>query len=371
MLVDAIYRGLLQPVLFRFDAERVHDRAIRFAGSAGALGPSRRLAEALFCREFPALATNVFGLRFPHPLGLAAGFDKSGRAIPFWEALGFSHIEIGSISAERSLGNPKPRLFRIPSDQGIVVNYGLPNDGADAVAQRLANTALRVPLGVNLVNTNRGPGAPPETEEAIIGDYLTSLRRLEPYANYLVLNLSCPNTPDGCAFVSNAGRLRRMLAAVDDLRPMRPVLLKVAPFPDLAAMDAFLDAVAQVRFVSGFAVNLPPGKPPGLTTPAGRLRSMPGAVSGKPAEAAINQTLRDLYTRMDRKRYKLVAAGGIFTAQDAYRKIRLGASLVQLLTAMVFRGPGVVRQICEDLCGMLARDGYRSAAEAVGADHEI
>lgn len=368
MLVDDIYRTILRPILFQTDAEWMHDRAIAAAETASRIAPVLWLCQALFAREYPSLAVEVAGVRFPHPVGLAAGFDKNGRAIPFWAALGFSHVEIGSVSADPSLGNPKPRLFRIPLDEGIVVNYGLPNDGAERVARRLAGVRIPVPLGINIVNTNRGPAAGCEPDHAIVDDYLRSIRTLQQHGDYLVLNLSCPNTPEGRSFVSDTGRLRRLLEAVEGAGVTKPLFLKVAPFADSRSLDAFLNVVDQTRFVSGFAVNLPPGKPPGLRTPAQRLAAMPGAVAGKPAEAAVNRTLAELYARMDRKRYVLMAAGGVFTAEDAYRKIRLGASLVQLLTGMVYRGPGVVREICEGLDRLVARDGLRSLQEVTGAE---
>src|SRR5581483_7090704 len=172
------------------------------------------------------------GLKFASPLGLAAGFDKSGQALPLLASLGFGHVEIGSISAEPSAGNPKPRLFRLPMDRGIVVNYGLPNDGADAIAERLASTRkLPVPLGINVVNTNRGPAAPPDSEDQIIGDYLRTVRRLRDHADYFSLNLSCPNTRDGRGFFAEPSRLRRLLDGLRELNLRQPIFLKVSGFP--------------------------------------------------------------------------------------------------------------------------------------------
>jgi len=367
-VMDFIYRGAMRPLLFRLDAEGVHDRALRLAEWASGSPVVDRLSQGIFASSYSRLELNVAGLRFRHPLGLAAGFDKNGRAVPFWASLGFSHVEIGSISADPSLGNPKPRLFRIPLDEGIVVNYGLPNDGAAAVAQRLARIEPPVPLGINIVNTNRGFGAVCEPEDVIIGDYVRSIRALQGLASYLVLNLSCPNTPDGRSFISQVGRLRRLLNAVEREGIVKPLFLKVAPFPDEEAMDDFLDAACSTSYVSGFAINLPPGKPAGLRTPPERLKTMPGAVSGKPAEALINRTLATLYRRIDPRRYRLIAAGGVFCAEDAYRKIRLGASLVQLLTGMIYRGPGIAREICTGLEALLERDGFGNVEEALGVD---
>src|SRR5262249_43867119 len=227
---------------------------------------------------------------------------------------------------------------RIPEDRAIVVNYGLPNDGADRIANRLAGMDALAPLGINIVNTNRGPGSQPESDTAIVGDYVRSLERLRHLGDYYSLNLSCPNTPEGRGFVSDSCRLSGLLDAIRGLGLAKPVLLKIAPFPGVRELEGFLAAADQAPFISGFTVNLAPGKPPGLTTPAERLKNMPGAVSGKPSEEPSNRTIVELYRRMDRRRYHIIGTGGVFTAKDAYRKIRLGASLVQLLTALIYEG---------------------------------
>ena len=364
----SLYHRIVRPVLFQTDPEWIHDRAIRGAERASGSKWLCRLITALCRFDDDRLNVEVAGLKFRNPLGLAAGFDKSGRGVPFWGALGFGHVEIGSVSAFASSGNPKPRLFRIPDDLGIVVNYGLPNDGALRIAERLQALGMGTPLGINLVNTNRGPSAPRETDDSVIEDYVLSLKTLESCGDYFVLNLSCPNTQDGRAFVSDSCRLTRLMRTIEAMKPGKPVFLKVAPFQNLTDMEAFLQAAHDVRFVSGFAVNLPPGKPSGLTTSADSLARMPGAVSGKPSEALANDTIREMYRRIDRTRFSIIGAGGVFSAADAYLKIRLGASLVQLLTAMVYEGPGIALEVCRGLAELLRRDGVRHVGDAVGAE---
>jgi dihydroorotate dehydrogenase (fumarate)/dihydroorotate dehydrogenase len=364
----SLYKQGIRSLLFRTDAEWMHDRTI----AAAELASRSQLLCAAVRRSLEfndsTLGCDVAGIHFRHPLGLAAGFDKSGRGIPLWEAFGFSHVEIGSVSARFSAGNPRPRLFRVPEDRAIVVNYGLPNDGAERVASRLAQLHPRTPRGVNIVNTNHGPGAPPESNQAIIADYVASIRHLEPHASYLSLNLSCPNTCDGRAFVSDKTRVKQLLDAVKEAAPRKPLFLKVAPFSDVRDLEAFLEAVDGYTFISGFAINLPPGKPPGMTASPERLRSMPGAVSGRPAEAAANRTIAEVFARIDPHRYRIIGTGGVFTAEDTWLKMRLGASLVQLLTAMIYEGPTVVRRICEDLAHIAAREGLRNLQDAVGCE---
>jgi dihydroorotate dehydrogenase (fumarate)/dihydroorotate dehydrogenase len=356
--VMGVYRRLALPVLFRADPEWIHDRAVRAAEVAGKVPGVCGALKGVYGKADPSLRVEVAGMRMASPIGLGAGFDKNARAVKVLGALGFGHVEVGSIAAQRSEGNPKPRLFRLPAQEAIVVHYGVPNDGAERVRQRLGDRT--VPLGVNVVNTNTGVEV---GEDEVIGDYLRSVAILQPYADYLCLNLSCPNTKDGQGFFRQRKRLERLLAGLGEVGVERPLLLKVAPFKQPRELDEFLTAVGTTEFVSGFSVNLPAGKPKGLESV-----TMPGAVSGRPAEREANRTIEELYRATDHARHVIVGSGGVFTAADAYRKIRLGATLVQLLTALVYRGPAVVRAINRELPVLLARDGFRRVGDAVGAD---
>jgi dihydroorotate dehydrogenase (fumarate)/dihydroorotate dehydrogenase len=360
-----LYSRLVRPLVFQLDPERAHRLAIGAASRARWALPAVR---ALCVTSDPRLEIDVAGLRFANPIGLAAGFDKSGTAIEGLAALGFGAVEIGSISVDPSQGNPLPRLFRLPQDRAIVVHYGLPNDGARAVAARLGGTKLGCPLGINIVKTNRGQGCAPESKDQIIGEYVEAARILAPYANYLMFNLSCPNTQDGRDFFADRGNLDACLDALGEIGFTIPVFLKVSPLGGIAAIERVLAAADPHPFVSGFMFNLAPGKPDNLTTPPEVWKAMPGAVSGQPCAALANVCIRETFRRMDRKRHAIIGAGGVFDAQGAYEKIRLGASLVQLLTALVYEGPGVVRRITRDLARLLARDGVRHVGDAVGVD---
>jgi dihydroorotate dehydrogenase len=360
-----IYSTLIRPLAFRLDPETAHHLAIVAGARLGWAARAMRSATRI---DDGRLATDVAGLHFPTPIGLAAGFDKSGSAIQALAGLGFGSIEIGSISLDPSQGNPKPRLWRLPEDQGIVVHYGLPNDGVAAIAQRLARTRLPVPLGINLVVTNRGAGAAPLTADRIIGEYAAAARAMAPHADYLMLNLSCPNTEDGRDFFSDPGHLAACLTALGETRPQVPVFLKVSPLGGVEAIERVLTAADAHDFVSGFMFNLPPLKPEGMRTPEQIWRKVPGAVSGPPAAALADFCIRETFRRMDRKRHVLIGAGGVSSAEDAYAKIRLGASLVQLLTALIYQGPGVVRAITFGLAQLLARDGVKHVRDVVGVD---
>ena len=361
-----LYKPFVRPLLFRLDPEWAHDRTMQMCGALGSGGPIQAALRGLYGFSDPRLEVDLCGIRFANPVGLAAGFDKSGRALGALATLGFSHLEIGSISADPSDGNPKPRLFRLPRDRAIVVHYGLPNEGCDAVAERLRALRLCVPIGINIVKTNRGIDAPPESEDAIIADYVRSVSTLKDLGAYLSLNLSCPNTEMGRNFFAEPANTRRLLDAIAALDVRCPVFLKVSPLGGVKAIEDLLAAAEGSQLVSGFVFNLPPGKPDTLLTPRHVTDSMPGALAGLPVEPQINEAIRELHRRMDRRRYCIIGAGGVFSAEDAYRKIRLGASLVQLVTALVYEGPGVVKAINRGLFRLLERDGFSSVSEAVG-----
>ena len=361
----SFYPSVIRPWLFKIDAERVHDATISAAAVAGGVPGLPALVRRLSAFTDEALACEVCGLQFPNPIGLAAGYDKNGKAVDLMAALGFGFIEIGSVSAHPSDGNPKPRLWRLPRDRAIIVNYGLPNHGADSIAARLETKRLPVPLGVNIVKTNRLRADP---DDAVLDDYVRSVRTLEAVADYLTLNLSCPNTETGRDFFGDPAMVARLLEMLAELDLSRPLFLKVSPLGGVQAIEGLLEAVDGVPFVSGFIFNLPPGKPAQLDMTQEQLDRMPGAVAGKPIETIINDAIGNLYQRMDQDRYHIIAAGGIFTAEDAYRKVRIGASLVQVLTGLVFEGPGLLKRLNRGLCTLLQRDGFTNITQAVGAE---
>jgi dihydroorotate dehydrogenase (fumarate)/dihydroorotate dehydrogenase len=366
----SLYRRLIRPLLFCLDAERAHHLAVEACRWAGAVAPLQSVTRLLLTVDDPMLRCEVAGLPFANPVGLAAGWDKSARAIAMLSHLGFGFVEIGSVSIDPSVGNSRPRLFRLPAEQAIVVNYGLPNDGAAAVAARLQRTRRRdVPLGINLVKTNRGPQER-ASDDVIIDEYARAAAVLHTCGDYLTLNLSCPNAEGGKDLFAEPRNLERLLGGLRPLGLKCPVFLKVAPCTDPASIDGMLAAVEGYEFVRGFQFNLPVGKHERLqlATPREALTQMPGSVSGRPVAGLIDDCVRAWYLRIDRQRQAIIAAGGVFTAEDAYTKIRLGASLVQVYTALIYEGPGVVKQINQGLCRLLARDGFRHVSEAVGVD---
>jgi dihydroorotate dehydrogenase (fumarate)/dihydroorotate dehydrogenase len=281
-------------------------------------------------------------------------------------AMGFGHVEIGSVSAYPSDGNPKPRLFRLPQDRGIVVSYGVPNEGAQAVRRRLDAYRPTVAIGVNLVKTN--DPARPAVEPDVYEDYAASFTALQDRAHYVALNLSCPNAAADRDFFDETSRIDALLQRLAACDPRVPVFLKLKPTRDAGVLREIVAIADGHPFVSGFAINLPAGKPAELrlTAPRDSLEKLPGAVGGKPVEEYVNAILATLHGIVG-DRYALMAAGGVSTAEDAYRKLRLGATAVQLYTGLVYRGPTVVREILAGLLALLERDGFASVPDAVGA----
>jgi dihydroorotate dehydrogenase len=368
MAGSGAYEQILRPILFHLDAERAHNLSVR---ACELVGRSPLLLAELWERfrfEDSRLRVRVGRLEFANPIGLAAGFDKSGRAVAAMASLGFGHVEIGSVSAYPSRGNPKPRLHRLPDDLATIVNYGLPNDGADVVAARLHGLNVPSLVGVNLVKTN--DPARPASEAEVFDDYARSAARLSGVGDYVCLNLSCPNTTDGREFFGDVARIDALLSRVVPI-VTKPLLLKIKPLADDGYYRELIAAAEAHPIVAGIEINLPPGKPAQMRFNTSRdvVQCRPGSVSGKPVEPIINSALSQLFRILGpQHRIKLVAAGGVFRAEDAYRKIKLGASLVQLYTALVYRGPGLVKEILEGLVRLLDRDGDRSVVEAIGAE---
>ena len=361
-----LYRHIARPLLFRCDPEWAHNRALDLGSVWGALPLGRALLRALFAYHDERLITSVAGLHFANPIGLAAGFDKNGRAIRALSALGFGFVEIGSISAHASAGNPRPRLFRLPLDEAIIVNYGVPNDGAEAVARRIGSQQTTAPLGVNLVETNTGREL---SSDEVLAEFVAAVRPFCTRADYITLNLNCPNTTGGKSPFDDEELLRALMQEYAAIEKLPPIFLKFTAHADGRRMEAVLRAVAGCDFVKGFVFNLPPGKNYSLRSPVALMQDMPGTLCGPPTQVLLDGALAFWYRHIDRRRHVLIGSGGVRTAADAYRKIRLGASLVQLYTALVYQGPGLVRTINRGLVELLRRDGLPSIADAVGIDN--
>ncbi len=345
---------LTGPLLRLLDPERAHALAV-WAAARG-LTPRQRAPDP------PLLACRLWGRRFPNPIGLAAGFDKDARAADALLDMGFGFVEIGTVTPKPQPGNPRPRMFRLREDGAVINRMGFNSGGAAAAAARLARRQRRGVVGVNL-------GKNKDTADAA-ADYESGVEALAPLADYVVINVSSPNTPGLRALQGRApleALVARVRAALDARVPEAtpPLLLKVAP--DLTDDDrGDIAAVALAGGLDGLIVtNTTVGRPPSLRS---RHRDEVGGLSGRPLFALSTEVLSDLYRRTE-ARLPIIGVGGIASGADAYAKIRAGASLVQLYTALVYQGPALVGRIKTDLARRLAADGFTSVAEAVGADH--
>jgi dihydroorotate dehydrogenase (fumarate)/dihydroorotate dehydrogenase len=364
-----LYRWLVRPILFRFEAEATHRATVAACEMVGRSALMRKTAGRLFAFDDSRLHTCVAGIDFKSPVTLAAGFDKDARAIEVMGRLGFGAIEIGSVSKYRCAGNAgHPRIWRLPLDRALRTHYGCPNDGADAVAARLRHRHVPVPVGINLVETNTGVPSSAEQASEELGQAIAPFLGL---ADYLVLNLNCPNVPRGHAgLFDDPARLAGLLASCSRHRDLPPLFLKITPRgSDARTVDAIVAAVEPFPFVKGFILNIPAPEPYALRTPPAEIGAMRGGIAGPLLRAPTNEAIRDWFSRIDSKRHVLFGVGGIASAEDAYETIRLGASLVQLYTAFVYHGPGLINRINRGLCRLLERDGIRHVSEAVGVDN--
>lgn len=356
-------------LLFRLDPEMAH--RLTFFAARLAQSEALWLIRRWYDYHNPRLSQSLWGLPFSNPVGLAAGFDKNARLVPFWEAMGFGFCEVGSISAQPSKGNPRPRLFRLPQDEALINRMGLNNEGAERIASRLHNSKRGIPMGVNLAKTHRAD----LVGEAALEDFRASYTLLAPHADYIVLNISCPNTAEGKTF-EEPDALDALLRVVNEVRRERgfaaPILLKLSPPPILRmAYDSLTDEVIDVGMkagVAGFVATNTASDRMGLATPHDQIDAIGrGGLSGKPLQARSRDMIRYIRYRV-RGKVPIISVGGVDAAEEAYARIRHGASLVQVYTGLVYHGPALVKQINAGLSELLQRDGFTSITQAIGVD---
>lgn len=359
-----MYR-LLRPLLFRLDAEHAHELTIGSLAFASRHPGLLRFMSWLYGNRDPRLKTEVFGLEFANPLGLAAGMDKNAAAIPSWAALGFGAAEAGTLTVLQQDGNPRPRLFRLKEDRALINRMGFNNDGAAAAMRRVqalgqaSDPEADRPAGMVLgINVGKSRVRPIEQSAA---DYREVLELVWPYADYVVLNVSSPNTP-GLRTLQDRGPLMELLEVARSLQgPVsRPVLLKIAPDLSGPALLEICELAGSFGLAGLIATN--------TTTERSGLKNDPleqGGLSGRPLTQRSLAVLRYLRANTD---LPLVSVGGIWTAADAVARMRAGASLLQLYTGYVYQGPGLVRRILAGLLREVEREGVAGVADLVGLD---
>ncbi len=366
-----LYRHLARPVLFGQDPEEIHNWTL---AALARVSRSEILCDALQNFLVPQpLPVELFGLRFPNPIGLAAGMDKHGEAASAWEALGFGFTELGAVTWLSQPGNPSPRVFRVVSEQAIVNRMGFNNRGAERLSEvvakcRSAGRWPRHPVGVNLGKSRVTPLS--QAAE----DYARSMRVLLPHLDFFVVNVSSPNTPN-LRQLQDKNALDEILAAIQAVVSSapggcKPILVKVAPDLSFSALDDVLETVS-ARGVSGIVatnttISRPATNDPGLQ----KLYAEAGGLSGRPLKLRSTEVIRHIY-RQSRGKIPIIGVGGIFSAEDAWEKILAGASLLQVYTSLVYSGPGVVKRIVSGIHNLLSMNNLSSINEAVGKACEV
>lgn len=352
-----LYQRIARRLLFTMDPEDAHVRTMRLLRLVSPmLAP---LAPAFSIRD-SRLATTVLGLAFRTPVGLAAGLDKNAEAIGAWARLGAGFVEAGTVTPRPQPGNPRPRVFRLVEDRALINRMGFNSDGADQVARHLRAAARTVPIGINVGKNRDTPN------EAAAGDYRHAIAALLPLADYFVVNVSSPNTP-GLRDLQRPGSIHHLVgsavAAAGGDGARKPVLVKLSPDLTDGELDETVDAIVSAGADGLVATN--------TTTARAGLRSErsaeSGGLSGAPLRWRANDVCRRIYRRTS-GRLPIVGVGGIFSADDAYERVRAGASLVQLYTALIYEGPGVFRRVNRGLLERLDRDRLSHISEAVGLD---
>jgi dihydroorotate dehydrogenase len=366
-----VYTRVIRPALFALDAERAHDltmAALQQPLVINSLGGSFDTPVA------PQLSQTVCGLDFINPLGLAAGLDKQGTAVAAWAAIGFGSAEIGTVTPKPQPGNPKPRLFRLPQDRAIINRFGFNSEGAHGVAVNLSrgvkairlkadSTSAGFQIGINIGKNKETPN------ERATDDYLDAIDLLHPYAHYFAINVSSPNTA-GLRELQESQWLRGLVEdavrRVREKSPARaiPVLVKFSPDSAEDELLRSADAAVEGGAAGVIATNTTVGRPD-LRSRASAMEA--GGLSGAPLKGAATSACRLLF-RHFRKQVPIVGVGGIFTASDAYERIRSGATLVQVYTALIYEGPGMIPRMLSGLAERLRRDGFSRIEEAIGVD---
>ncbi|HWS98949.1 MAG TPA: quinone-dependent dihydroorotate dehydrogenase [Pyrinomonadaceae bacterium] len=362
------YRNVLRPLLFRLPPERAHEVALEALSFGLGTRWARRAAKRRFVRT-PFGELRRFGLSFSNPVGLAAGFDKNGTAAEYLAALGFGFIEVGTVTHRAQEGNPRPRLFRLPRDRALINRLGFNNGGTAKVAEHLASHRPDCVLGIN-IGKSRVVALEDATE-----DYLASFELVHRLADYVVVNVSSPNTPNlrelqkPEALAALLGALQKRNQELAHEHPRReavPLLVKIAPDLNDKDLETIVEVAGSAGLAGIIATNTTTSRA-GLTTPPERVAACgEGGLSGAPLRSRSTEVIAALY-RLTRGRMTIIGVGGVFTARDAWEKITAGASLVQLYTGFIYQGAGVARDINEGLAEILSKSGFRTLDEAVGS----
>ncbi len=364
-IIGFFYAKIFKPLAFRRDPEDVHDKILKIGKFLGGNFITRFAVKIMFDYSNPALFQNILGVNFKNPIGLSAGFDKNAELTQIIPSVGFGFMEAGSITGEFCEGNPRPRLWRMPKSKSLVVYYGLKNDGCEAISKRLAEKKFKIPVGISVAKTNC-----PETADVLkgIADYIKAAKTFRDanIGDYFTINISCPNAYGGQPF-TDSNSLKLLLTEFDKLEIKKPVFLKLPPDLTYDTVDKIIET-SEVHNIQGFVCANLTKKRDNPKIIKEDLKGIPegiGGISGKPAEEPANNLISYIYKKTKGK-YIIIGCGGIFSAKDAYNKIKEGASLLQIITGMIFQGPQIISEINRGLAELIKKDGYKNINEAIG-----
>lgn len=360
-ILKICYRYILKPIFFINDPERVHDFMVRIGSFLGKYSILRLLTSLSFNYRNSILNQNILGINFENPIGLAAGFDKDAVLTEIMPSVGFGFIEVGSITGSYCEGNPKPRLWRLPKSESLVVYYGLKNKGAEYISNFLKNKKFEIPIGTSVAMTNCKENL--DLKNAI-EDYKKAFTAFIDIGHYFTINISCPNAEGGQPF-SVPENLEKLLVEIDKINTKKPIFIKLSPDMSLDDLNKILDIADKHRIDGIISTNLTKKR----DNPKIVEDILPpvGGISGRAVQDKSDDFISYIYRRYP-KRFVLIGCGGVFSAEDAYKKIRMGASLVQMITGLIYEGPQNVSQINKDLVNLLKRDRFKNINEAIGID---
>ncbi|MFS1512000.1 quinone-dependent dihydroorotate dehydrogenase [Chengkuizengella sp. SCS-71B] len=363
------YKKIVKPIFFQMDPEKAHHITMNGMSLANKIPGALSLLNGLYgVPEKKELSQKLWNIHFLNPVGLAAGLDKNGVAIQGFSSIGFGFMEVGTVTPKGQPGNEQPRLFRLPPDKALINRMGFNNLGVDSMAEHLQKVyTKKVPIAVNIGKNKMTPN-----EEAIT-DYRVCIQRLYSYGDFFVVNISSPNTPN-LRQLQHGEELNQLLEAVMDEmniqhqqsgKEAKPVLVKIAPDLSDEELETTIQSILKHQISGVIATNTTLSRD-GLSHSHAQET---GGLSGKTLFHPSTEIIRKIY-KISEGKIPIIGSGGIFTAEDAYEKIRAGASLVEIYTSLIYKGPSVVREINAGLLNLLKNDGFTNISEAIGAEHK-
>ncbi len=357
------YKWIIKPIFFKFDPENVHDTINTFGRFLGKYYITRKMTSLFWNYSNPKLTQNILGINFKNPIGLSAGFDKNAELTGIIPSVGFGFMEVGSITGEVCGGNPKPRLWRLKKSESLAVYYGLLNDGCEAIAQRLKGKKFSIPVGISIAKTNCKETV---DTDAAIKDYFKAYKVFSKnnIGDYFTINISCPNAFGGQPFTDST-KLDALLGKIMSISKNKPIFLKLSPDLSKKEIDEIIDVSTKWKIDGFICTNLTKNRNNKNIID----KNVPtlGGISGKVVKDLSDELIKYVYKQTNKK-FIIIGVGGVSNAEDAYKKIKSGASLIQLITGMIFEGPQLISDINIELVKLLKADGYKNISEAVGTE---